>query len=85
MTTSSILHREVADDIERLETAEAPKSCTAFRFVRDACVRGLRLSEDARTVARQNRMLLLTLMAINLLQAKEQLGVVLVTLAKLWP
>ena len=80
-----ILEREVAEDIERLESAVAAKGCSAFTIVRAACVRGLRLSEDARNISRQNRMLLLALMALNLIQAQEQVAVVLVTLAKLWP
>ena len=85
MTTSGILHREGAEDIDRLEKTEPPKSCTAFLHVRAACVRALRLSEDARTVGRQNRMLLLVLIAINLAQAKESMASIVGVILKLIP
>lgn len=56
MNGTTILRREVAEDIERLEQVEAPKNCRVFPLVRTALVRCgwirmIRRSRSGRKVA----------------------------------
>lgn len=83
MNGTRILEREVAGDIEALGQAEVPKGCKAYGLVRSAVVRALRMSEDARHVARQNRGLLLALIVLNLLGSGQDVGQLLLALVKL--
>ncbi len=64
---TTILKKEVADDINRMEEVEVPKNLEHFwSIVKPAIIRSLRLGETAGDIARGNRLLLLILIGLTL-------------------
>ena len=64
MNGTAILTKEVADDIKALNAIIPPKTCNFAGVVKDGLIRALRLGEDAMSVSRQNRIMLIALLAM---------------------
>ena len=64
---TTILKKEVADDIDKMEEIELPKNLEHFwSVIKPAIIRSLRLGESAGDIARGNRYLLFVLIVLTL-------------------
>lgn len=71
MNGDSILAREVAGNIERLEDAQPLKGCAFAEVVRDSTIRSLRIGEYACKGVYQTRLLLWAVLAVLLLKPEN--------------